>query len=353
MTTRWRLRPFDADRVAALSREAERPAAGRPAPAQPGGRRRPGRRDASSRPALTGLHDPETPPRRGRGRRPDRRGDPRPPEDRHLRRLRRRRRLRHEHPLGLPPARRGRGRRLLHPAPGRRGVRRQRRGPPEARRPSMKAELDRHGRLRDLGRRRGEAGPRAGPRADHHRPPHASAPTCPRPTSIVHPRLPGQPLPVRRPLRLRRWRSSWPGRSARASATARRRRPTSATSWSGRSAWWRWRRWPTSCRSHGENRILVRHGLAGIADSPTRRAAGPDGGRRLPGQEGADDRDRRLQPRPPDQRRRPARTGDAGRRDADDRRRRPAPTELAAGARPLQHAAARRSSRRSSTRPTR
>ena len=60
---------------------------------------------------------------------------------------------------------------LLHPPPGRGGLRRQRRGPPAARRRAA-GRADRHRRLRDLGRRRGPAGARAGRRADHHRPPH-------------------------------------------------------------------------------------------------------------------------------------------------------------------------------------
>ena len=69
-----------------------------------------------------------------------------------------------------------------------------------------------------------------------------------------------------------------------------------------------------------ENRVMVRHGLAGLASEPTVGLRGADGGQRLPGQAAAEYRDGRLRPRPADQRRRPSRTGHDGRRDADDRR---------------------------------
>ena len=69
-----------------------------------------------------------------------------------------------------------------------------------------------------------------------------------------------------------------------------------------------------------ENRVMVRHGLAGIAAGPECRAPGTDGSERVAGQETADDRDDRLWARAPDQRGGATRTGDDGRRDAHDRR---------------------------------
>ena len=103
----------------------------------------------------------------------------------------------------------------------------------------------------------------------------------------------------------------------------------------------------------GENRILVRHGLAGIVADADGRAAGPDGGRRLPRQVAADDRARSGSASAPGSTR-PGRLERAMRAvemlTTDD----PALAARARrGARPLQQPHARRSSRRSSPRPTR
>ena len=347
MTTRWRLKPHDPARIAALSREAgvsplvaqlllnrgiDDPAQARDVP--PGEARRP------ARPRMP-CRAPSRRPTGSSGAVRDRRkiviyGD-------------------YDVDgvcgtsilwacLRLAGAER---RRLLHPAPGRGGVRRQRRGAPAARgrgtapswsspsiagsRPSTRRRLarelglelivtDHHTHRPGLARGRRDR-PSAARRGA----------AIPAPTSAA-----------------RRWRSSSPGRSARASATARRRRPTSATSWSSRSAWSRWRPWPTSSRSAARTASSSGTAWPGMFDRADGRDAGLDGGLRLPRQEAADGRDRRLRPRSPDQRRGPARTGDEGRRDAHDRRygRRPRDRRRA---RPLQHAAARRSSRRSST----
>ncbi len=69
----------------------------------------------------------------------------------------------------------------------------------------------------------------------------------------------------------------------------------------------------------GENRLLVKHGLGSLAELSFARSPGSSTrvGRR-PG-EGRQHRSGRIQDRPADQRRRPARACDAGRRAADDR----------------------------------
>ena len=350
MTTRWRLRPHDPTRISALSRGASLSPLVAQVPAQPGDRRA-GPRGRSSSARMRACTTPSCCP--ARPRRPSgssgavRVGA----EDRHLRRLRRRRRLRHQHPLGLPAAGRAAGDvdyYIPHRVDEGYGVNAEalRRLATENR-----ADADRHGRLRDLGRPRGAAGRRAGRRADRHRPPHHRR----RPARGRRDRPPaaaGQPVPLRRPLRRAAWRSSWPGRSARASATARRPRPTSATSWSGRSALVALATVADVVPLADENRILVRHGLAGIFAAPTvglralMEVSGCLGKKRLTtGTVGFG-----LAPRINAAGRLEAR--DEGRRDAHDRRHRPGPRDRR-GARPLQHRGGRRSSRRSSTRPTR
>ena len=90
----------------------------------------------------------------------------------------------------------------------------------------------------------------------------------------------------------RAWRSSWPGRSARASATASVPRPTSATSWSGRWDWWRWRRSPTSCRSRTRTGSWSATGWRASPAEPSVGLRALHGGQRLPRQETADIRGR-------------------------------------------------------------
>ena len=103
---------------------------------------------------------------------------------------------------------------------------------------------------------------------------HEMKDTLPDAAVLVHPRLPGDGLPVRRAVRRRRWRSSWRGRCA--AGQRRRRRCTP-----------RFREFLLDAVAlaalgvvadvvplHDENRILVRHGLQPAAAGA---AAGPQG----------------------------------------------------------------------------
>ncbi len=269
-------------------------AAGGPALAQSGDRRaRPRRAFLEAR--MGSLHDPELIPGRGRGRRTDRAGDPGRPQDRHLRRLRRRRRLRHEHLVGVPAA----GRQPAHVEyyiPHRveegYGV-----NADALRRLAAenKAELIVTVDCGISAVREAELARELGVElivTDHH--------------TIGSDAARGRrdrPSPVARRARTpaatsaaRRWRSSWPGRSARASATASAPRPISANSWSGSLGLVALATIADVVPLSDENRVMVRHGLAGIAAGPERRARGTDGSERRAGQATADDRDGRLRP---------------------------------------------------------
>ena len=170
---RWRLKPHDTGRIESLSREARLS----PLVAQlliNRGIEEPARAVAFLEAKMGSLHDPELLPGAVGGRRADRARDSRESKDRHLRRLRRRWGLRHERSLGLPSAGGCDRARILHSAPGRRGLRRQF-GRPAAACTGAKGLADRDGRLRNLCDRRGRCCARAGCRADHHGPPHDRA----------------------------------------------------------------------------------------------------------------------------------------------------------------------------------
>ena len=89
--------------------------------------------------------------------------------------------------------------------------------------------------------------------------------TCPGPElppalAVVDPQRADDTSDARVALRHRHRLQAGAGARARARA-CRRTCPTTC------SIWWRSPRWPTSCRSLGENRILVRHGLRLLAES--------------------------------------------------------------------------------------
>ena len=131
-------------------------------------------------------------------------------------------------------------------------------------------------RSRGRSRRRRVAGDHL--RLRHHRGGHrarrrarpgsaSSSPTttCPatscRPAiAIVDPQRPDDTLGARPISAAPASRSSWCRRWSRLWAF----RSTSPTTC---SIWWRWPRWRTWCRSSGENRILVKHGLRLLAES--------------------------------------------------------------------------------------
>ena len=135
---------------------------------------------------------------------------------------------------------------------------------------------------------------------DHHTPrADGVLPDAP----IVHPRVGGYPCPdlcAAASPTSSRWRCGAP--------TARARTSTSS----------RWPRSPTACRCVGENRRLVRAGLAALRATAQARPAGADGGRARRAERGRCAHDR-LPPRAADQRRRAPAPRRRGARAAADR----------------------------------
>ncbi len=178
---------------------------------------------------------------------------------------------------------------ILHPAPRRGRLRRQRRGPPQAR-DRARGRADHHRRLRDLGGPRGEAGPRAGRRADHHRSPH-DRPRAARGRRPGPPQAGREPLPVPRALRLRRGvqagLAGLQGLRRRQEGVAAPPRLPGQVDRPGRDGDRR--------RRHADPRREPdpgppRPGRPGRLAQPG--APGVDVGRRVPGQAGAEHRDR-------------------------------------------------------------
>ena len=212
----------------------------------------------------------------GGGRRPDRGRHPGPQEDRDLWRLRRRRRLRHEHPLGLPEA--GRGSQdveyyIPHRVEEGYGV---------------NAEA-----LRKLGRRaskaevvitvdcgisaihRGQAGPRPRRRADRDRSPYPGTSSCPSADGRRPP--PSSPAASTRSANLCgcgvAFKLAWQicksfGDGKKASPHLRDFLVKSIGLVAMATV-------ADVMPIHGENRLLVRHGLAGLARLAEPRGSAP------------------------------------------------------------------------------
>ena len=175
------------------------------------------------------------------------------------------------------------------------------------------ASLDHHLRLRH--HRGGDRARRA--RGGHRRRRHRPPPPGRRAAAGARGRRPaaaGRYLRGQRSLRHRRRLQAGAGAGAGARPAGQPPATTCSTAWRSPP-------WPTSCRSVGENRILVKHGLKLLAESrwPGLRALVEASG---PRRQGDPRRPPRLHPRPPAQRGGPDRRRD--RRAAAAAHRRPA-----------------------------